>query len=154
MPGPPPKRAAERRRRNVPAAGEPETAPGAAVVEVPAGDPEWHPVAARWYAALERSGHARFYEPSDWASAYVVAETMSRELRPQCVGSTPEGEPVWAAVPMRGASLNAILKAMGSLMVMEGDRRRARLELERPDPSATAPPPVSPIDAYRRALGA
>lgn len=154
MPGPPPKRAAERRRVNKPAAGEVTSAPGAPVVEVPPADEGWHPVARRWFDSLALSGQSRFYEPSDWGTAVTVAETLSRELKPQVVGTTEEGEPIWAEVPIRGASLNAILKAMTGLMVTEGDRRRSRLELERPDAAAPAPPPVTPLDEYRRQLGA
>jgi hypothetical protein len=105
-------------------------------VKKPAPAKGWHPIAKRWFNSLADSGQSEFYEPSDWAMAYVVAESISRDLKPQVV-AVPEktGEPVFETVPMKGASLSAYLKAMTALMVSEGDRRRAGLELTRPDPS-------------------
>lgn len=100
----------------------------------PSAKRSWHPTAKKWYEALTTSGQAQFYEPSDWATAYLVAENMSRDLRPRVVGVTKEGQAVTASVPITGASLAAYLKAMSSLCVTEGDRRRARMELERTPP--------------------
>lgn len=132
--GPPPKRDSQRRRSNDPVLGSATVAPGAEVVVVPAADTEWHPVARGWFESLAASGQSRFYEPSDWATAYVVAESMSRELQPQplVVGSGKDATVEMHKVPPKGASLAAWLKAMTALMVTEGDRRRLRLELERP----------------------
>lgn len=153
--GPPPKRQAERRRRNKPDGIQVTTAPGAAEVVVPEPDESWHPVARRWYESLADSGQSRFYEPSDWATAYLLAESISRDLKPQVVGIHPEtGRPVRAAIPLKGASLAAYLRAMTALMVTEGDRRRARLELERPDGGEQETPAgVTALDEYRKALG-
>lgn len=113
------------------------TAPAAAVVVAPDADAEWHPVATRWFNSLKTSGQSAFYEDSDWATAYLIAESMSRELL--------TGE------PPTGAALAAWLKAMGSLMVTEGDRRRARLELVRPS-AEEVPADVSQLDEYRARL--
>lgn len=148
--GPPPKRSDQRRRRNKPDVPV-DKAPAAAVVEVPPADERWHSAARGWYESLARSGQSAFYEPSDWATAYLIAESMSRDLKPQFVGVDGEGEPIVKAIPMRGASLAAYLKAMTALMVTEGDRRRARLELQRgqvdePDPS------VPNLDDFRDRL--
>jgi hypothetical protein len=81
----------------------------------------------------------------------VLAESLSRDLKPQVVGFTKEGEPVIASVPIKGASLTAYLRGMSSLLVTEGDRRRIQLELElvkRPPP-ATGATPVRLLDEYR-----
>lgn len=158
MPGPMRKRDAERRRRNKDGvetlvvdldnvlAGEIEIpAPPMkthewdedeqAEVELDEPTPEWHPVAEGWYLALARSGQAIFYEPSDWATAYLVAGQISLALepRPVQIGVDGEGAPIFRTMvmPMPGATLNAILKAGSSLMTTEGDRRRLRMELER-----------------------
>jgi hypothetical protein len=152
MPGPPPKRAEERRRRNKDGAevlqinlddvlaGEIEVpAPPMRThdedgEELAAPEPEWHPIAESWYLSLTQSGQAIFYEPSDWTTAYMVADQISRALepRPVVIGESG-GEPVirYMVVPMPGATLNAILKAGSSLMSTEGDRRRLRIELDR-----------------------
>lgn len=134
MPGPPPKRSDQRRRTNKPAVPV-DKAEGAGPFEPPAADEGWHPVAVQWFSSLAGSGQARFYEPSDWATAFVIAESMSREFKPQVVGVDLEGKPIFAKVPPKGASLAAWLKGMTALMVTEGDRRRLRLELERPKPA-------------------
>jgi hypothetical protein len=124
---------------------------------VPDGDSDWHPVALRWFESLAGSGQSVFYEPSDWATAYLIAESMSVELKPQPVVDKETGNVEWVRFPPKGASLAAWLKAMSSLMVTEGDRRRARLELERPTPDGEegGDADVSWLDdARRRASGA
>lgn len=127
--GPPPKRESQRRRRNKP--DRPITkGQGAAVVEPPKGNSRWHPVAKRWFASLASSGQSAYFEPSDWATAELVAESISRDLRPQPIGVNDAGEPVMAELPIKGASLAAYLKAMTNLLTTEGDRRRAGLELD------------------------
>lgn len=146
--GPPPKRAAQRRRANKPAVPV-DTAPGATDVKVPKADPKWHPVAKRWFQSLAASGQSVFYQPSDWATAYVVAESMSRELYPQPIGVS-EGQPVIATIPPRGASLSAWLRATTVLMATEGDRRRLHLELTAQQTTEEAD--VSELADYRRRL--
>lgn len=133
--GPVPKKDAERRRRNSDdvelvkinldeiLAGE---------VEIPAVDPKWHPIARQFYESLAHSGQAIWLEPSDWSVAYILAESLSRDLNPQPIGINEEtGKPVMATVPLKGSSLSAYLKAFSALLVTEGDRRRLRIELER-----------------------
>lgn len=149
--GPPPKRSEQRRRANK-AVVPVDTAAGAARVEEPAANSKWHPVAKRWFESLGRSGQSVFYEPSDWATAYLVAESISRELKPQPIGNTEDGQPVMATLPPKGASLSAWLRAMTVLMATEGDRRRLRLELSRPGPAGEVETDVSELAEYRRRL--
>ncbi len=132
--GPVPKREGQRRRRNKPEV-ETETAAGAADVVAPPGDDGWHPIARAWYDALGRSGQAKFYEPADWATAYLLADVMSRELHPQPVVVGDEVRML--NLPPKAASVAAWRATMAALLVTEGDRRRVRLELERP-PAAGA----------------
>ena len=182
MPGPPPKRASQRRRRNKPAAdtataktsgqvrlrdGEPprsgrgsgtsawrayaeglglEVPAGASrgdiiglVDEHGAGDDGWHPLAREWYRSLASSGQSQFYEASDWATAKVLAELLSKAL---------QSGKVMAALVERwqvGAT---------ELLTTEGARRRARIELEREadDDGAQEAGDVSELDEYRRRL--
>jgi hypothetical protein len=141
MPGPVPKRESQRRRRN--RSDEVEKGAGARKVRAPRANPKWHPVARAWFNSLGRSGQSRFYEPSDWALAVLMAESISRDLAPQFVGfeEGTDGDgnafvkPCLQALPMKGAALAAYLKGMSNLLVTEGDRRRLRLELERPGPA-------------------
>lgn len=153
--GPPPKRSSQRRRQNKPAGGEIDRAPGAAEVPVPKANSKWHPVAKRWFESLAASGQSVFYEPSDWATAELIAESMSRDLKPQVVGVNEDtGEPVMAVIPLKGASLAGYLKAFAALLVTEGDRRRARIELERPKSGASeGAANVSWLNEARRSAG-
>jgi hypothetical protein len=108
-------------------------APSGGNATAPEADPGWHPVALAWYASLAVSGQHTFYEPSDWATAYLIAESISRDLNPQVVGVTDSGKVVTDVIPMKGASLSAYLRAMTCLLVTEGDRRRHQVELVAPE---------------------
>jgi hypothetical protein len=129
--GPVPNRSDQRRRTNEPAI--PITSLEIeGPVAVPDSDPDWHPVALTWYQSLAESGQSKFYEPSDWATAYLIAESLSRDLLPQVIGIAEKtGEIAYEVIPLKGASLSAYLRAFSVLMVTEGDRRRLSLELKR-----------------------
>ncbi len=129
--GPVPKRSTQRRRTNV-KPDDISTAPGTPDVAAPAADEAWHPVAKMLYASLAESGQSSFYEPSDWAVAYLVCESISMDLREQVVGVTPSGQAVMGTIPLKGASLGAYQRAFTSLLMTEGDRRRAQVELTKP----------------------
>lgn len=142
MPGPAPKKDAERRRRNTtPDNGGLSAIPADVVnlddlalsgeVEIPTADEKWHPIAKQIYEAQKNSGQVLYMEPSDWSMLFLMCESISRDLNPQFVGLTEEGEPVFESIPLKGASLNAYLKGFNDLLVAEGGRRKLRLELER-----------------------
>ena len=140
--GPIPKRSEERRRRNKddgPELVQAPSGPPSDLPELPEPDGSWHPVATEWYLSLRESGQAAFYQPSDWAMARYAAELMSRGLmgdRP------PNGQYV--------AALNSV---MASLLTTEGDRRRARIELERKPTVKAVPASVTAIADYRASIG-
>ena len=142
MSGPVPKKDAERRRRNKTpeSTGSLSSIPATIVdidallvgeVEIPAADETWHDIAIMMYESVQKSGQVIWMEPSDWAALYLMCESISRDLNPQVVGITEEGDVVKDTIPLKGASLSSYLKAMASLMMLEGDRRRLRIELER-----------------------
>lgn len=130
--GPVPKRSDQRRRRN-----KPDTALRSVkvhgVVDVPAADEEWHPIAHGWYVSLAESGQSRFYEPSDWAQARLWAEILSRQL---------------ASGRVSAQMMAAWSSAATELLTTEGARRRARMEIERSALSAVDEP-VTALDDYR-----
>lgn len=177
--GPVPKRSDQRRRANKPAGPPPKSGRGSSRndwaayalsigVVVPEGasrseifaavaeqhDPDWHPLARQLFDSLSKSGQAVFYQPSDWAMARVVAESISRELSPQpmVVRLGEEAFIEWVALPPKGASLAAWLKASSVLGMTEGDRRRMGIELERvaADDGQEAVNDVSDLNEYRR----
>lgn len=147
-PGPVPERRDQVRRRNAPEVPI-DTAPGAEDVEAPEPDKNWHPIALQWYRSLADSGQSHWYEPSDWALAYLIAESMSRDLKPQVVGVSIDGKAVKATIPLRGTSMAAYLKAMTALLVTEGDRRRLRIELSKPQVDEDEAAAVADLDEYR-----
>ncbi|MFE3202246.1 hypothetical protein [Embleya sp. NPDC059237] len=139
--GPVPKRSEERRRRNKPEGPEVvrvETSTEA--LPVPEADPAWHPIARDWFDSLAESGQSVFYQPSDWQTARYVAEAMSTNL---------------SAGRFSAQLFAAISAAMSSLLVTEGDRRRARVELARRKPTGVSEQPagVTAIADYRAAIG-
>lgn len=148
--GPVPKPANQRRRRNKTAAAP---TPHRTGVKPPPTNGKWHPVARRWFNSLKKSAQSEFYEESDWATAYLVAESISRELSAQVVGITKQGDIVTADLPPKGASLAAWLKAMSSLLVTAGDRRRMQVEMTTPavrDPAEESA--VADLDEYRKRI--
>ena len=142
MPGPVPKKDAERRRRNKTPENEGSLSaiPAEVVnvdellvgeVEIPQPAEEWHPIARQIYEAQMASGQVIWMEPSDWSMLYLLCESISRDLNPQVVGITEDGDVVKDSIPLKGASLSSYLKAFEALLMAEGGRRRLRIELER-----------------------
>jgi hypothetical protein len=122
-------------------------------VTIPKANPKWHVVARHIYESLEPSGQSKFYEASDWATAYLLAESLSRDLKPQVVGvDEVRGKAITAYVPLKGASLAAYLKGFAALGVTEGDRRRIGIEIDR-KPTKPELASVSVMNEYRDALG-
>lgn len=148
--GPVPNRSNQRRRVNAPEIPIDEAPASEDVEQLPA-DSDWHPIALAWYESLAKSGQAIFYEPSDWATAYLVAESLSRDLKPQYVGVTygNDSSPIFEEIPIKGASLAAYLKAFGNLLTTEGDRRRMRIELARAQGDADADAAAAAVHDYR-----
>jgi hypothetical protein len=183
MPGPPAKRVEERRRRNKPERpidrvaiggdiddlfgdGEPdaqvetrskledESVP--VFVPKPAADDDWHPIAQDIYDSLGKSGQKMFFEPSDWAVARLLCESISRDLKPQKVNVAGPGEPPEfeeVQTPMKGANLAAYLKGFAALGMTEADRRRMSMEFSRPAAGdQPLPDGVTDINAAREGM--
>jgi hypothetical protein len=73
-----------------------------------------HPLAVAMYESLAQSGQAAFMEPSDWQYARWVAYVQSR-----------------AAQNPTAMIVMAVDKMLTNLLVVESERRRVKLELER-----------------------
>ena len=155
--GPPPKRSDQRRRTNK-TAGEERKANATrgerGECVIPGADESWHPIAKQWFEALKSSGQRAEFESSDWATAAVLAEAVSRELNPQPVVDK-DGNVTFVSAPMKGATLSAFLKGCTALLVTEGDRRRAAIELQRPQPADEAQPAdVTSLASWKAGMGA
>lgn len=87
-------------------------------VTVPNADPEWHPIAQMLWKSLKTSGQADFYQNSDWAFAYSIADDLS----------------MYKKSGRRSSQMaQVIYAAMSNLLVTEADRRRIRIELHEPE---------------------
>jgi len=85
--------------------------------------------------------------------AALLAESMSRELSPQPV-VMKDGEVVMVSRPLRGSVVSAWLKALTALLATEGDRRRVRVEVQRPaSEQDDEPAEFTTLEQYRRRLG-
>lgn len=135
--GPVPKRDSDRKRRN---ASETETTSVELEgdVVIPDADPEWHPIAQDLWESLEKSGQARFYEPSDWAIAYSLCDDLSYYK---------------LARVRSGQMLASIMSALSSLLLTEGDRRRVQVELNRKQPDEGEDEKVTRMDKWKQKLG-
>lgn len=138
-PGPVPKRSSQRRRVNKPDVPLTKAASTGEVYGPPLAAGHKHSLPSkRFYEALRRSGQAQFYEDSDWSYAAEVVCTAldAYHQRPSA------------------AMLASLTQAMGPLLITEGDRRRARLELERSGNQQDKVPDAADINEARRRIRA
>ena len=132
MSGPAPKRESQRRRRNKDG-GQAEKGTLAVEIEQPEPPDGLHSRAVAWYRSLATSGQAEFYADSDWQVALICAHAIDLFM------------------DTGRATLLAEVRALQSqLLATEGERRRARLELERV--TEEVPADVSDLDEHRRRL--
>lgn len=136
------------------------------VVNRPVPDEKWHHIAKMVFDSFEQSAQVVYYEPTDWAQAYIFCESLSRDLSPQVVGvgeghydtvaeEYVPGEVHMAVIPLKGGSLSAYLKAMSNLLMTETDRRRTGIEIKRAafyEQTSELPTGVANIAAYRQDL--
>lgn len=130
--GPVPKRSGARAGHRA-AHEQPRKVESFSPVAVPPPLDDWHDRAKDFYAALDQSGQARTYEPSDWQKALLVASMVSA---------------VWTNLDTHGTLPNApqlvaLDKMMDSLLVTEAARRRAGLEVDRLTTSNGADAPAA-----------
>ena len=107
-------------------------------VVIPEADPEWHPIAQDLWESLEKSGQARFYEPSDWAIAYSLCDDLSYYK---------------LARVRSGQMLASIMSSLSSLLLTEGDRRRVQVELNRKQADEGEDENVTRMDKWKQKLG-
>lgn len=107
------------------------------VLDVPAPDEDWHPIAQRLYLSLASSGQSDFYQESDWAFAFSLCDDLSYYKK--------QGQ-------RSAMMLSSIMSAMSNLLITEADRRRVRIELSEPEPEEEEAAVLAIAD-YRKDLG-
>lgn len=116
-------------------------------VTIPDPDPEWGPVAHMLYESIKTSGIADFYQDSDWAFAFFVISEIDVYRRKGVNKETGEEYPTHRP---SGQMFAALAGAMTALGLTEGDRRRMRIELEKPKEEHDAQ--LYAIDSYKADL--
>lgn len=134
--GPVPKRSDRRIRRNKDGGEVERLSVDGGPVEVPPLGFPTHAIAEAWYASLAESGQARYFEPSDWQAARVVAHEVGRMLN---------------SGKASGQMLTAVWSAMSDLLTTEAARRRVRMEIERDKPADDGP--NAAVIQLRKGLG-
>ena len=128
-------------------------------------DPEWPESLQRIWNSMAKSGQSDFYQESDWAYAHFVFEEMAAYRAKAPMRKKNETTGKWEDVvdpetgevqfyphhKMSGQMFQAIMSALTSLMLTEGDRRRARIELESKPEESDAE--VLAIADYQAVLG-
>jgi hypothetical protein len=138
-----PKRSEERTRRNATGADGLSITKGTARGGKPfPANKDWDPLTRKWYDAIKKSGIADYYEQSDWAMALIIANELDAYYKE----AAREGGKRSAMM------LASILSAMGELGLTEGDRRRMKIELEKPKEDEK-PAELIAIDGYKDMLG-
>lgn len=91
---------------------------------MPDPDSAWCPTARLIWDSMTGSGGAAYYESSDYAVLYMTCDQIDH-LYQQGGRRSPE-------------YLRVIMQTLGTLLATEGDRRKARIELERTNDSSAA----------------
>lgn len=110
--------------------------------EQPEPNPDWHPIAMQWYESLPKSGQSHYYQASDWATAVMCADLISREFHR---ADDPESKK--GISPMM---IHEIFTQAGNLLTTEGERRRLRLELIRAEKNDDSEEVVTALEQYKQ----
>jgi hypothetical protein len=86
-------------------------------IPIPEASPNWLPITRSWYNSLKRSGQSAFYEASDWTTAVCAAQAYDIFLR-----------------TFNASTLAVFERLSARLGATISDRKRARIELDEPDP--------------------
>lgn len=128
--GPTPKRSDQRRRTNSPEATAVSRDSAGSLVW-PEADPAWFSAVRRWYEAQARSGQASLLEQSDVETLWLWAAIL---------------DDAWQRGELKGSLLSSWSSACRDLLVTEGARRRAQVEIEQnEDVEQDAGPEVTSI---------
>ena len=132
--GPLPKRSSARRRTNKPALEVVRSDVGDEL-PWPAAPREWGSIARIYYEALQRGGMAEYHAATDRADAFMRCEVIHRAF----------------TAPRLSAQLLAVIDSgLARHGVLEGDRRRLRIELEH-TPRFEYPPSLAEFKRGRTA---
>lgn len=113
---PVPKRSEERVRRNKPNIPLVKIEAEGPVAKPHLGLDKPHKLVRDLYDSLNKSGQARYFEPSDWQLARVTLHILDEQLK---------------SGRMNSQILATVFSNLSDLLVSEGARRRMRIEIDR-----------------------
>lgn len=105
---------------------------------------ETHPLVIELYESIKQSAAVKYYEPTDWQYARLALYTLNEEL----IAAKYQGKPIGAM------KLTAINQMLGSLLLTEGERRRARIEVERANGNPQGGKVLDMTDVLKQRLAA
>ena len=134
MPGPAPKRDAERTRSAAPASGAARHGQMRPTGKFSA-DRTWHPRARALFDSFKTSGQSDYFQDSDWITLKIACDMLTKYYeRPKAM----DMQNIWSMLTSLGAT--------------EGTRRQAlRLELEFPEAPDTSVADAA-IDFYKERM--
>lgn len=139
MPGPMPKPAASRRRRNVaPTAAQIEAAPLGEIPDLPErGRRKWHPFTLAWWQSVQTCEMRDEYLASDLHGLYLLADLV---------------DSYWRATKGK-VGLAAEIRQQGQRFGLSPiDRRRLQWNIDHNAAPEETPPGVTDIDDFRRRM--
>ena len=140
--GPIPKRESELQRARTRKGSDVVPVTHGALREVtsrPPADEEWHPIAKGLYESAATSGQSDFYQDSDWWMLYSLCDEISY---------------LKGMKQRSGQYLASILSGLQALLLTEGERRRVRIELTKPEEKGPDLVVVGMADYKDKAQGA
>lgn len=103
--------------------------------------PDWHPSVKLFWKRAKRGGQADFYQDSDYAYMWMLCDTLSHELKLRDAGK-----------PYKAIIIQNFFTSLTPLMLTEGERRRARVELEAPKPVGEESTATKAVKTYKDRL--
>lgn len=135
MPGPVPKRSNQRLSKDKSRNDSVEIVEGIKPSEdLKSIDENWNQTMTTWFQSLLDSGQSRFYQASDWSTARMWCEIITREM------DKPEG--------VSASMMSQFTVVANSLLTTEGSRRRARLEMLAPEVEKEIKDTIDSADSY------
>lgn len=116
MAGPVPKHSSERVRRNTPDTPIETIQAIGSVKAPPLNLRKPRKLVVDMYKAMQESAQAKYFEPTDWEYARITLALLDDQLK---------------APRQNSQILTVIMSNLSDLLVSEGQRRRARIEIER-----------------------
>jgi hypothetical protein len=140
--GPVPKRSTTRRRRNK------ESVPtkiGRYTTGIPfEANEDWTPSVQALWNSLGDSPMSQYFEDTDWAFAAVTFDVLSEALT---IRNNTTGQ-------LNATMINSCMVGLSRLGITEADRRRLKVEIEKPGTPAEDDATITVLDSYRERLGA